>query len=90
VKIKEKGIDLRMGLDILELAQDGAFDVAVLFCRDQDLRELIPSIRRVARTQNRQISLASAFPKSDARSLRGIDGMRWLPIDQRTYEAHLA
>jgi uncharacterized LabA/DUF88 family protein len=90
VKIKEKGIDLRMGLDIFALAQNGAFDVAVLFCRDQDLRELIPSIAQVARTQNRPISLVSAFPKSNAHSLRGIDGMRWLPIDQGTYEAHLA
>src|SRR4051812_31772939 len=41
---KEKGIDVRISLDVLELTYEGAFDVAVLFCRDQDLSELVPKI----------------------------------------------
>ena len=33
---QEKGIDVRMALDTVRLAREGAYDVAVLFTQDQD------------------------------------------------------
>ena len=89
-KVREKGIDLRMGLDIYELAVDAKFDAALLFSRDQNLNEIVPSIRRLSQRQNRPIVLASAYPRSSSQHLRGIDGTWWLPIDRTTYEACLA
>ncbi len=80
---------MRLGLDVVELALRDEFDVAVLFCRDQDLTELLPTIRWLAGREYRTIRLASAFPWSDSGSLRGIDGMESLPIDKGTYEACL-
>jgi uncharacterized LabA/DUF88 family protein len=88
-KIKEKGIDLRIGLDVVEMALQNTFDVAVLFCRDQDLTELLPTVARLAVQQGRTIRLASAYPESTSRMHRGIDGMQGIPISKVTYEACL-
>jgi uncharacterized LabA/DUF88 family protein len=88
-RIKEKGIDLRIGLDVVEMALQQTFDVAVLFCRDQDLTELLPTVARLAVQQGRTIRLASAYPESNSRMLRGIDGMEGIPISKDMYEACL-
>ena len=34
--LQEKGIDLRLGLDVVRMARNGEFDVAVIFSQDQD------------------------------------------------------
>lgn len=36
----EKGIDVRIALDVIRLANEDAYDVALVFCRDQDLSEV--------------------------------------------------
>jgi uncharacterized LabA/DUF88 family protein len=86
-RVKEKGIDVRLALDVVELGHKNLFDVAVLFCRDQDLSELVPTIQRLSLLQDRTIKLVSAFPTSEANRLRGIDGMNWLEIDKSMYES---
>jgi uncharacterized LabA/DUF88 family protein len=83
----EKGIDVRLALDVLGLAVDGAYDVAVLFSQDQDLSELGDDIRRIARRSDRWIKLASAYPNSPtSRNRRGINGTDWIKIDRATYD----
>lgn len=89
LRAKEKGIDLRLGLDVFEMALDDEFDLAVLFCRDQDLSELVPSIRRLAKRQSRPMKLVSAYPTSFSHGYRGIDGTHWLPISKSVYETCL-
>ena len=37
---REKGIDLRLGLDVVRMARHGDLDVAVIFSQDQDLAEI--------------------------------------------------
>ena len=34
---REKGVDLRLGLDVVRMARNGELDVAILFSQDQDL-----------------------------------------------------
>ncbi len=34
---QEKGVDIRFALDIVRLARQGAYDVALIFSQDQDL-----------------------------------------------------
>lgn len=85
---EEKGIDVRIALDVVRLAHRGAYDVAVLFSQDQDLSEVAEEVRVIAREQERWIKLASAFPTSPAsRNRRGINKTDWLPIDRTTYDA---
>jgi uncharacterized LabA/DUF88 family protein len=47
----EKGIDLRIALDVIRLAHSGEYDVAILFCRDQDFSELADEIKLYPRAR---------------------------------------
>ncbi len=83
----EKGIDVRIALDVVNVALEAAYDVAVIFSQDQDLNEVAEEVRRIARRDQRWIKLASAFPVSPtARNRRGIDRTDWIPIDKATYD----
>jgi hypothetical protein len=73
---------------VISLAHQKAFDVTLLFCRDQDLTELADEIRTISKEQNRWIKTASAYPYSPAvRGFRGIDGTEWIRIERAMYEA---
>mgnify|MGYP001609717386 CR=1 FL=1 len=85
----EKGIDVRIALDIIRLALKREFDVALLFCRDQDLSEVADEIRIIAAEQGRWIKMVSAFPYSPAFKVRGINGTDWVKIDRASYDACL-
>ncbi|HZB88652.1 MAG TPA: NYN domain-containing protein [Terracidiphilus sp.] len=84
---EEKGIDVRIALDILSGAMNGVYDVALVFSQDQDLSEVAAEIRKIATQQNRWIKIACAFPWSPAaHNKRGINGSDWLKIDRATYD----
>ncbi len=85
----EKGIDVRLALDVIRLAHQNEYDVALLFCSDQDLSEVAEEIRLIARERRRWIKIASAYPSSPAYRLRGINKTDWIPIDRATYDACL-
>lgn len=83
----EKGIDVRLALDVIRLALDNAFDVALVFSQDQDLSEIADEIRSIGRRNSRWLKIASAFPaRPDSVNPRGINKTDWIPIDQATYE----
>jgi hypothetical protein len=83
----EKGIDVRIALDVIRLTHQRACDVALLFCRDQDLSEVADEIRVIAQEQDRWIKMASAYPYSPAvRGTRGIDRTDWIQIDRAAYD----
>lgn len=87
---EEKGIDVRIALDVIRLAYEGSCDVLLLFSQDQDLSEVADEVRRVARLQQRWIKVACAFPYSPtSRNTRGINGTDWVRIDRPTYDACL-
>jgi hypothetical protein len=84
----EKGIDVRIALDVIRMAHEQAYDVALLFSRDQDLSELADEIRVIAREQGRWLKIASAFPHSPAvPHTRGINKTDWVRIDRATYDS---
>lgn len=87
---EEKGIDVRLALDVIRMAHRQELDVAVILSQDQDLSEVAAEIRTIAREQNRWIKVASAFPVSPtSRNRRGINRTDWLPIDRALYDACL-
>ena len=45
---REKGIDLRLALDLVSMARTGQFDVAAVFSQDQDLAEVAAEVRAIA------------------------------------------
>lgn len=85
---EEKGIDVRLALDVIRLAHANAFDVALVFSQDQDLSEVADEVRVIARERSRWIKMASAFPKQPTTTnKRGINSTDWLPFDRTTYDA---
>ncbi|MCP8938879.1 NYN domain-containing protein [Alsobacter sp. SYSU M60028] len=87
---QEKGIDLRLALDLVALARKRNFDVAVIYSQDQDLAEVVEEILEIGKEQERRIVLASAFPAGPrATSGRGIDRTEWIKITQNEYDACL-
>ncbi len=83
----EKGIDVRLALDVIRLAHQRVYDVALIFRQDQDLSEGADEIRTIAREQERWIKVSSAFPYSPAaRNARGINKTDWIRFDRATYD----
>lgn len=87
---EEKGIDVRIGLDVIRLAHRGKYDVALIFSQDRDLSEVADEIRTIAKEQSRWIEVACAFPLGPkTRDRRGIEKTDWIKIERATYDACL-
>ena len=85
---EEKGVDVRIALDVIRLAHRKEYDVAVIFSQDQDLSEAVDELRVIAAEQNRWIKAASAYPISPTvRNKRGINHSDWITIDRKLYDA---
>ena len=83
----EKGIDIRIALDVIHFAHEKLYDIAVIFSQDQDLSEVADEIRRISSEQKRWIKIASAFPVSPTyNNKRGINSTDWVKIDKKTYD----
>jgi len=83
---REKGIDVRIALDVVRLARLNCYDVGLILSQDQDLIEAVNDVKDIAKQQRRWIKMASAFPQSAQKRLnKGIYGTDWLPIDARMY-----
>ncbi len=65
-ELRQKGVDTRITLDLVRLAQRRAFDTAVLIAGDRDLAEAV----RVAQDEGVLITVASPALKTVARELR--------------------
>jgi uncharacterized LabA/DUF88 family protein len=87
---QEKGIDVRLALDIVSTARKRQWDACVIFSQDQDLAEVVAEIGDIAREQSRTLRIACAFPSGPAASSkRGIDRTQWFRMDQAFYDACL-
>ncbi|NUR33872.1 MAG: NYN domain-containing protein [Gemmatimonadaceae bacterium] len=90
---REKGIDLRIGLDMVRLARSRAYDVLVVFSQDNDLGEATDDVKRIAAEQGRFIKVASAYPCGVAakhpKRRRGIDRTDWIKLTRAEYDACL-
>ena len=87
---QEKGIDVRIALDIVRLARANEYDVALIFSQDQDLSEVADEIRAIASDQGRWITIASAYPNSPtSTNRRGINTTDWIRLDRATYDLPL-
>jgi uncharacterized LabA/DUF88 family protein len=84
---QEKGVDVRLALDVVRVAREGRCDVLVVFSQDQDLSEAADEIRVIARQQSRWLRIASAFPVSPTCSnTRGINKTDWIRITRSVYD----
>jgi uncharacterized LabA/DUF88 family protein len=85
---EEKGIDVRIALDMVRLTYQNEFDVGLVFSQDQDLSEAVTEARKLARDQERSIEFFSAFPRSKhTTNAAPIRGTTAIEIDREVYDA---
>jgi uncharacterized LabA/DUF88 family protein len=63
---EEKGIDVRIAIDLMRFALKDRYDVGLIFSQDQDLSEAAKEVRQISIEQKRWIKIVSAFPVSAA------------------------
>jgi len=86
--LQEKGIDVRIALDVVDAVLRGRCDVVLVFSQDQDFAELAEEVRVIAREQRRWVKIASAYPVGPGtRNTRGIDRTDWIRIDRCLFES---
>jgi len=84
---QEKGIDIRLALDVVQAVLKNQCDVAVVLSQDQDLSEVADEIRNIAQETGRWIKIACAYPFSPtSKNPRGIHRTDWIKIDRTTYD----
>jgi uncharacterized LabA/DUF88 family protein len=84
---REKGIDVRIALDMVRLAREDAYDVAVLFSQDQDLNEAVSEVHRIRTDTGRWMKVYCAFLVDHAGGHRPwVRGAAPLPITRAEYE----
>lgn len=87
---QEKGIDVRLALDIVSTARTRQWDVAVIFSQDQDLAEVVQEVREISKEQDRWLEICCPFPYGpNATSGRGIDKTQWFRMDEAFYNSCL-
>lgn len=83
----EKGIDVRLALDVVAAARNNTCDVALVFSQDQDLSEVADEVRAISIQQTRWIKIACAFPVSPTyHNTRGVNRTDWVRVDRSTYD----
>lgn len=90
LKGREKGVDVRIALDMVRAARQRRGQVLVVFSQDQDLTEAVDEVRTIAHDAGHHIHIASAYPSSPTyRNTKGLDRTQWIRIDLATYDACL-
>jgi hypothetical protein len=84
-KGQEKGIDVRIALDMVRLARENSYDVGLVFSQDQDLSEAVDEVKAAAQKDKRWIKLCTVFPRT-TRNTRGIIGTEWVVFEKSDYD----
>jgi hypothetical protein len=86
---QEKGIDVRLAVELVQATYKQLYDVAIIVSQDADLAPAVALAREIAQEQNRSIDIESAFPLVPGRRHFGIPNTTWVPIDKATYDTCL-
>ena len=82
----EKGIDVRIALDMVKLAHQNEYDIGIIFSQDQDLAEAVQEVWDIVKRQARSIELYFAFPvSSSTRNTAPIRGTKAIEILAELY-----
>jgi uncharacterized LabA/DUF88 family protein len=86
-KPREKGIDVKIAIDLIRLAGKGLFDTVIIFSQDTDLNEAIHELFEIRKETNRWIRFECAYPfKEGMRNPRGLDRTQWRKISKAQYD----
>lgn len=86
-KPREKGIDVKIAVDLIKLARKGLYDVAIIFSQDTDLNEAIDELYEVKKEFNRWIRFECAYPyREGMKNPRGLKKTKWWKISKELYD----
>ena len=86
---QEKGVDIRLAVDLVQATYEQLYDVAIIVSQDADLAPAVAVAREIAQGQNRRVEFESAFPQQPGRRHFEIPYTTWVPIDKATYDTCL-
>jgi uncharacterized LabA/DUF88 family protein len=87
---EEKGIDVRLALDMVRLTYRNEFDVGIILSQDQDLSEAVTEVREIAKDQHRRVEMFCAFPRSGkTTNTHPVRGTTAIEMDRAFYDACL-
>ena len=86
---QEKGTDVNLAIDLIELTYDQQYDAAIIISKDWDFGGAVKMAKKIASNQNRFIHLESAFPCSEYSKAkeRGVPGTNWVKISKSEYDS---
>lgn len=85
---QEKGVDVSLAIDLIQLTYDAAYDVAIVVSQDWDFGAAIRLAKAIASGQSRKVEFESAFPyEVGIINPRGIPGAAWVHIGKALYDA---
>lgn len=78
-KAREKGVDVRLAIDMVRLGRKGLFDVAIVATEDSDIDEAVKDLYAL-RDHERWLAVENALPLSGK---PGVRNPRWLASAKR-------
>ena len=84
---QEKGVDVRIAIDLVKLTYEQEYEVAMIISQDWDFGPAVRLAKEIAKDQGRQLTFESCFPVGPGTTYkRGVPGTIWIQIDQATYD----
>jgi len=84
----EKGVDVKIAIDLIRFTYQESYDVAIIVSQDGDFGPAVALAKRIAKDQKRNLEFESWFPYGSGSSYdRGIPGTLWKVIDQTLYDS---
>lgn len=87
---QEKGVDVSISVDLIQLTYEKSYDVAILVSQDWDFGPAVKLAKKIAINQCRQLEFESCFPYEQGqsnRTIRGIPGTKWVHITKSLYDS---
>jgi len=86
---QEKGVDVNLAIDLIELTYDCQYDVAIILSQDWDFGGAIRMAKKIAKNQGRSLHFESAFPYNPEVSVydRGVPGTDWIKLSKENYDS---
>jgi uncharacterized LabA/DUF88 family protein len=88
MKGREKGVDVRIALDLVRLTRERAYDTVILVCQDSDLNEALAEALRIVKEQHRWVTFESAHPihPDPSQTGQGLRPAKFRGIDRAMYD----
>ena len=86
---QEKGVDVSLAIDLVQLTHDQQYDTAIIVSQDWDFGPAVKLARQIGTSQGRALSFESCFPYELGGPVnnRGIPATTWIHIDKSTYDS---